>query len=253
MGTMNPTYWILIIAIGISIAVFAFVLPIAQDPAYHDFADSRRLLGINNFWNVVSNLPFLLIGVAGLLAIQNGRLVPQPGLELAYRVFFVGVALTAFGSGWYHLAPANGPLVWDRLPMTIGFAGMLTIIVGDLVATRAGQRLLLPMLAIGAGSVFYWAQTEILGAGDLRPYALVQFLPMLLIAVILIQRRREPDRTRVYWHMLGWYLLAKVFEHFDRQIYALGELISGHSLKHVAAAMAPVALYLALTRKRSET
>lgn len=246
---MTQARWIGMIALAMIVAVLLLVDPIPQSPAYHAFADARAFLGISNFWNVLSNLPFLWVGAAGLIAIHRQRLqLADEHLVTAYWVFFYGIALTAFGSGWYHLAPSNASLAWDRLPMTIGFAGMLTIIVCDLVSVRAGRLLLWPMLAVGAGSVLYWVYTESIGAGDLRPYALVQFLPMLLIMMILIQHRRETARTRVYWLMLGWYVLAKVLEYFDAQIFAAGELLSGHSLKHVAAAMAPWVLLRALQK-----
>lgn len=247
---MTQTRWILLIALAIIAAVFLFVAPIPQDLNYHNFIDTRRIFGIPNFWDVMSNLPFLLVGTGGLIALSKDRLqLAAPELKPAYTIFFFGIALTAAGSGWYHLEPDNVSLVWDRLPMTIGFAGMLTIIVGDLVSVKTGRKLLWPMLIVGIGSVLYWIYTEQQGAGDLRPYALVQFLPMLLIAVILIQRRDAPNRTRVYWLMLGWYLLAKVFEFYDVAIFELGGILSGHTLKHLAAAVAPWILLRALLRQ----
>ena len=50
----------------VSLATLPLLPPIAQDPTYHQFADQRTLLGIPNFWNVVSNLPFVLVGAMGL-------------------------------------------------------------------------------------------------------------------------------------------------------------------------------------------
>lgn len=117
-------------------AFFAIVAPIPQDPAYHDFADKRTLLFLANFWNVMSNLPFAIIGLWGMRHVfRHGATACAPGLELAYIVFFAGIFLTAFGSGYYHLHPGNDPLVWDRLPMTIGFAGLFSIIVGEYVSS----------------------------------------------------------------------------------------------------------------------
>ncbi len=159
----NTNTIVLILAsVAAIIAVFLFVAPIPQDPAYHNFSDTRMLFGIDNFWNVASNLPFLLVGVAGLFYVhRHSDVVCVSGLETAYRVFFVGILLTAFGSGYYHLAPGNGALVWDRLPMTIGFAGLFSIIVGEFVSVRAARRLLLPLLVVGLASVGYWALTEV--------------------------------------------------------------------------------------------
>ncbi len=234
-------------------AIFLFTAPVPQDLAYHNFSDTRMLFGIDNFWNVSSNLPFLLVGVAGLYYVRQHRdAVCVSGLETAYRVFFVGILLTAFGSGYYHLAPGNNALVWDRLPMTIGFAGLFSIIVGEFVSVRAGRRLLLPLLVVGLASVEYWAWTEARGAGDLRPYAIVQFLPMLLIPVILLSYRPVTGTARYFWWMFVFYFAAKLFEQFDAAIFAVGHLISGHSLKHIAAALTPAVFLYALTLRRHD-
>ena len=153
---------ILLIALSaiLIVAVF-FIEPIPQDPSYHAFADTRSLLEIPNFWNVVSNIPFLMVGGAGLyyLISQNhpGLL---PDLSMAYVVFFAGIFLTGIGSAYYHYAPANRTLVWDRLPMTLGFMGFVAIIIGEHISVPVAKRLLIPLLIVGAGSVLYWAITE---------------------------------------------------------------------------------------------
>lgn len=245
---MSPRSIALLAGSAVAVAVFFFlVAPIPQDPAYHEFADQRTLLGIPNFWNVSSNLPFLVVGLWGVVHVfRHGAASCMPGLELAYLVFFAGLFLTAFGSGYYHLQPANEPLVWDRLPMTVGFAGLTAIIVGEYVSPRAGRAILIPLLVAGAASVEYWAYTEARGAGDLRAYAVVQFLPMMLIAVILALFAPAIGRVRYYWYMLAFYVLAKVVEFFDAAIYSAGGLISGHSLKHLFAAGAAAVLLYAL-------
>ena len=247
------TIVLMLASVAAIIAVFMFVAPVPQDLAYHNFSDTRMLFGIDNFWNVSSNLPFLLVGVAGLYYIHRHRdAVCVSGLEAAYHVFFIGILLTAFGSGYYHLAPGNNALIWDRLPMTIGFAGLFSIIVGEFVSVRAGRRLLLPLLVIGLASVEYWAWTETRGAGDLRPYAIVQFLPMLLIPVILLSYRPVTGTARYFWWMFAFYFAAKLFEQFDAAIFAVGHLISGHSLKHIAAALTPATFLYALTLRRHD-
>lgn len=240
-----------LVALTIIALVFYLTLPIPQDPAYHLFADGRQLLGVTNFWNVMSNLPFLIVGWWGLSFVsKHGRDVCASGLVPAYRVFFVGILLTAFGSGYYHLTPSNESLVLDRLPMTIGFAGLFSIVTGEFVSVGIGRRLLAPLLVIGMASVAYWAFTETYGVGDLRPYALVQFLPMLLIPIILSVYRSASDSTRFFWLMIAFYVLAKICEYFDAGIYSLGEIMSGHSLKHLFASLTPATLLYALNRRR---
>jgi hypothetical protein len=233
------------------IAVFVFVDPYPQPQAYHAFADTRTLFGIANFWNVATNAVFLVPGIAGLWMLGSGD---QPGiikgLFPAYHILFVGVLLTAFGSGWFHLAPDNNTLFWDRLPMTIAFMSLVAIIVGEHVSENLGRRLLWPLLAIGAASVFYWDYSESQLAGDLRLYGLVQFLPMLLIPAILLMYPSVFDRTRFIWVVFLLYAFAKVFEQMDATLYDFGEVISGHSIKHICAALGPIVLIYGGTKRR---
>ena len=236
---------------AVVIAVFLFVAPIPQDPAYHAFADGRSLLGIANFWNVASNLPFLVVGAWGVAyVLRHGHAVCLPGLELAYVVFFSGVFLTAFGSAYYHLAPANDPLAWDRLPMTIGFAGLFAVIVGEYVSPRIGRVLVVPLLLVGIVAVEYWIWSESRGAGDLRLYALVQFLPMLMTPFILALYKPAIGSSKYFWGMIGFYALSKTVEFLDAPIFAAGNAISGHSLKHLFAAAATAMVLLGLMRRR---
>lgn len=241
----------LILLSAILITAVFFIDPIAQDPSYHEFADRRSLLGVPNFWNVLSNIPFLLVGAAGVYFSRSRN---RPGMMadmyLAYLVFFTGIFLTGLGSAYYHYAPGNETLVWDRLPMTLGFMGLLTIIVGEHISQPAAKRMLIPLLIIGAASVVYWNMTEARGAGDLRPYAVVQFLPMILIPLILMMYRSVYDNVDFLWIVIVLYALAKLFEYFDFATFEFGQLISGHSIKHFLAAIAPIVFLYGLDRRR---
>jgi hypothetical protein len=226
----------------VAAALLAAVLmlnPIAQDEAYHRFADSRHLLGIPNFWNVVSNVLFAYAGIAGLRYLAAAG---PPGivesLLPSYRVFFSGLLLTAMGSAWYHAGPGIETMVWDRLPMTLAFMSLFSIVIGEQVSVQLGRRLLLPLLLAGAGTVIYWWLGESAGRGDLRPYVLVQFMPMALIPMMLAMYQSPFDRTGFIWLMIVLYAAAKVFEYIDYSVFALGGLISGHSIKHIVAALA---------------
>lgn len=209
------------------------------------------MLGIPHFWNVVSNLPFLLVGGAGAyFAWPSNRPGMLPELYFAYLVFFAGVFLTGFGSAYFHYSPGNDTLVWDRLPMTIGFMGLFAIIIGEHISLRAARQMLIPLLIIGALSVVYWGITESRGVGDLRPYALVQFLPMLLIPLILLMYRSAYASVDFLWFVIVLYALSKLFEYFDYAVFEFGELISGHSVKHFVAAMAPLVFLYGLDNRR---
>lgn len=222
--------------------------PLAQDPAYHAFADDRTLLGIPNFWNVVSNLPFLVVGGWGLVMLAR-----HPGavarLRGAWTVFFVGVLATMPGSAYYHLDPHDASLGWDRLAMVIAFMGLFALVIGEYLSAQWANRLLAPLLFMGVGSVYYWLRTEAQGAGDLRPYALVQFLPMLLVPFIVLLRRGRSDLGPCFGLMIVFYAAAKIFEFYDASVFAAGELMSGHAIKHVLAALGAASLLLGLYRR----
>jgi hypothetical protein len=236
----------------LAVTAVAFVPPIPQDPAYHLFVDQRTLYGVPNFWNVVSNLPFVIVGVLGLLLLMRQEPVTGglPELWPAYRIFFMGVLLTGFGSAYYHLDPYNETLVWDRLPMTLAFMAFFSIIVGEYLSPGLGRALLWPLVIVGVLSIVYWHITESAGRGDLRPYALVQFLPMALIPMILLMFRPRLTGSGFLWAMIACYVVSKITEHYDAELFsALGQ-ISGHSIKHIAAAIGTLFIYLALRQRR---
>lgn len=234
---MKPSYKTLLLALVAlgAVAVALLLDPVPQDPAYHRFADARTLFGIPNFWNVATNLPFLVVGAAGFL--QQGRLASPP-LATHYRTICGAILLVALGSAWYHLAPDNLRLVWDRLPMTVAFMALLAAVIADRISWLAGRGLLWPLVVAGIASIAWWIRGEASGHGDLRAYGLVQFLPMLLVPPIVLWWRGEGIAASRLWMALGAYAAAKLLEHFDAEVYAAGGLLSGHSLKHLAAALA---------------
>ena len=236
-----------------AVSALFFVGPIAQDPHYHTFADTRSLLGIPNAGDVLSNLGFAIVGALGLRWGFSGRLTGcLPGLNKIYLVFFLGIFLTAFGSAYYHLSPNNTTLVWDRLPMTVAFMAFFTLIIGEQISEELAVTLLGPLIVFGIFSVAYWSYTEQKGLGDLRIYILVQFLPILLIPLMLVLFKSPFSSTFSIWLAIGFYVLAKAFELLDKQIYQLNVGISGHSIKHLAAALgAGSILWALLYRQRS--
>jgi hypothetical protein len=245
---------IFLVALSAILVIAVFLLdPIAQDPTYYEFADDRTILKLLNFWNVVSNVAFFLVGGAGLFYLRSkNRPGVHPDMHVAYVIFFAGVFLTGIGSAYFHYAPGNNTLVWDRLPMTIGFMALFAIIISEYISLRVAKGMLLPLLIIGAASVVYWGVTEARGAGDLRPYAVIQFLPMLLIPLILVMYRSVYDKTAFLWSVVALYVLSKFFEQVDLAVFEAGRLISGHSVKHIVAALAPLVFLYGIDIRRPE-
>lgn len=234
-AAVNWRHWFLL-AVAIGACVFALSTErIAQDPRYHAFADQDSRFGIPNGLNVLSNVPFLLVGLFGLARAAAWQRRSQ---RRAFVVFSIGVAAIAAGSAYYHWRPSTDTLVWDRLPITVAFMALFCAVIEDRVSAALGRRLLLPAVCAGLLAVVYWYVTELRGVGDLRLYAVVQFLPMLLLPIVLLLFRAGALRSDPLWGALGLYGLAKVAEHFDGQILAATADLSGHALKHLLAAVA---------------
>ena len=247
---------IVILSAVAAAVVMAFIPRIPQSQSYHTFADNRVVFGIPHFGDVVTNLAFVVVGAFGLRHVVRARRGKKRDASLGpvqawgYGAFFAGVGLVGFGSSWYHLAPSNNSLVWDRLPMSIAFMGLFSAVIGERVSRRAGLWLLPVLSCAGIGSVLYWHFTERAGAGDLRPYALVQYYPMLAVALILVLFRTGPAYGVWAFAAAGSYAVAKVCEYFDATIFAATGVISGHSVKHLASALAVWFVLLMLQRRR---
>lgn len=218
----------------LSIATLAMAGPIPQDPAYHGFADQRTIWGIPNFWNVVSNLPMFFLGAYALRhSLANWQHRPAGVARWIPMMLGVGIFSACFGSAYYHWAPDNLTLVWDRLPMTLMFMPLLALLVFDYLGERAGKAAFFLLLPLGVFSVFYWHFTEAAGHGDLRPYAFVQFFPMLAVPFFLWLFPGRVNYVRYVYLILGWYILAKLAEHFDATVYDTLGFWSGHTVKHL--------------------
>lgn len=209
---------------------------INQDQAYHEFADQRTILGIPHFWNVVSNLPFIVIGVAGLRRVHG---------DPAIFVLFFGILMTGFGSSYYHLDPNDKTLFWDRLPMAISFMAILALAIEERLDAKAGAVLLWPLVAIGIFSLFLWRWN-----GDLRLYGWVQFFPCVALPLLFLLF--APKYTGTYYWVIaaGLYAVAKLFEFYDGAIYSAGSIVSGHTLKHLAAAAACFTVFMYFRERR---
>lgn len=246
--SLSADWWryalLLLVATG-SLALVLLKGPIAQDPGYHDFADQRAFLGVPNFLDVASNLLFLFAGVAGVifcLVEREGR------LRTAWLTFFLGVTLVSVGSAYYHVHPNNDTLVWDRLPMAVGFMGMFAALLGEYASVRLGKSLLVPAVLLGFFSVLYWHWFD-----DLRLYFWIQLIPLLTVPVVMILFRSRFTHQWFLLVALGFYVFAKISETYDREVFAFTQnLFSGHSLKHLLAALSCFSV-LAMLKLRKST
>lgn len=236
---------------GVAIVCFVVLMivtpAIPQSEAYHDFADKREFFGIPNTLNVVSNFPFLVVGLVGLVLCYYGNyfMLSSQGELLGWTCFFVGVAAVAFGSSYYHLKPDDATLVWDRLPMTIAFTSIVAIFIIERIDQHKGTVSIVPLILAGILSILYWRFFD-----DLRPYALVQFLPCIAIPLMAIILPPMYTHSTYWLWAAAFYLIAKVEEAEDKVIYGwTHHIVSGHTLKHLCAAMVPVFLTLMLAKR----
>ena len=255
MISIKASLRMLIVLTAMVILVCCMMQKIPQPQSYHLFADRRSFLGISNFGDVASNLPFAAIGIWGLVFLLRSRFRNRDALFLdrreiwPYLFVFAGLLLTALGSAYYHLAPDNARLVWDRLPMTITFMSMVAAVIAERIHLRLGL-LLLPLLLItGLLSVLQWYWSETRGTGDLRFYAAVQAYSALVILLACFFPRRY-TRTSDFGLVIGFYALAKALELFDKQVFAALHVVSGHSLKHLAAAAAGYCILRMLEKRK---
>lgn len=231
---------IILVAFSLGTLILIVLLdPIPQDLAYHKFADTRSLANIPNFLDIFSNLPFLLTGLCGFSLYLKAN---RP--SICWLTLFIGVFLVAIGSSYYHLNPNNQTLVWDRLPMAIGFMGLFVALLSEWLSPKL-EWTLIPMCLLAAASVYYWHIAD-----DLRFYAWIQFFPLLFI--ILVGALFRPNIPHINFLYLGLacYALSKITEHFDHSIYKItNEVISGHSIKHLAAAFGTYYIYVMLAKR----
>lgn len=227
----------------ITAIVLYMVDPIAQDLAYHNFSDCRSYFGIAHFMDVVSNLPFLVIGFMGLRLSGKAYRKHTMVYFLITFVLFSGVILTGLGSAFYHYAPNNFTLIFDRLPMTLVFTAFFATIIYDYVDRRVGALVFYGFLILGVYSVLYWYYTEIIGLGDLRLYAFVQFFPVVAVPLVLVFYQNSKLYTKQIIYVFGAYVIAKLCEHYDAQLFETLQFISGHTIKHLFSALAVYFIY----------
>jgi hypothetical protein len=221
--------------------------PLAQPESYHQFADQRTVFGVAHAADVLTNLIFAAVGLCGLL-----RVARRPAVDSVTRaalgLFFAGVLATAAGSAYYHLAPDSQTLLWDRAPMVLAFAGLLGAFCAQRVSPRAGVLALAGTLALGAASLVQAATT-----GSVTAYLVLQVGGLVGMVLMLVAGGRPagaasdaaaPRRDGFAWGaLLGWYALAKLLELGDTVVWDVtGQLVSGHSLKHLAAGVAALVI-----------
>ncbi|KAH1124270.1 hypothetical protein AAZX31_06G048400 [Glycine max] len=224
-----------------------FTPRIPRSPKHHQFVDMRNLLGVPNTLNVMTNFPFLVVGVLGLvLALEGGVFnISSQGEVWTWALFYAGIAGVAFGSAYYHLKPDDHRVLWDTLPMMVAFSSLLS----SLVVERLGQRIgLCCMFALNLAAFLCVVYERIYN--DIRFCMMFQLTLPLAIPVIAVLYRSKYTHSRYWFISTGIYLLAKFEGATDRKLYHVNNyIISGHSLEHLCLALIPILLSVMLIHR----
>jgi hypothetical protein len=235
---------------GVGFLVLAVVawgyLPRWDPPVYFEFADRRSWFGIENTLDVLSNLAFLWVGGywwKKLSAVPRGRAGVGLSAYLPLYRFVAGASiLTGFGSMWFHWNPNIETLFWDRLPMTLGFSGMIALIVSDRFAIGVGRKLAVGLVVLSVSHLMLWNA----GLSDLRPYIVLQYGGILLaVALVMVRWKWGVLSNSAIFAAIFLYGLAKVFEMKDLAVFEATASVSGHTIKHLLAAAAIDRLFAA--------
>lgn len=235
----------------LALAVIALGIhgPIHQPQSYHEFADARGFLGLPNAADVLSNIGFALPALWGAWIFRHPAARRALGAAApGYMLFIAALLLTAIGSGYYHLAPDDSRLFWDRLPIALACAGLLAGAYADTHTRPYSMRLVVLLAAAAIASVLWWS-----GTADLRPYLLLQAAPLVLIPIWQAAARASLVERAAFGAAIALYVAAKVAELADRAIYEAMGFASGHTLKHLLAAAASAVIVAVLVSRARKT
>jgi hypothetical protein len=116
---------------------------------------------------------------------------------------------------------------------------LLAATIMERISLKAGLPFFLSVLVVcGFASVVYWQLGAWQGQGDYRFYLFTQYFSAIAIGAIVVLF--PPRYTRTYGLFLAFlfYALAKILELCDQEIFSLGGIVSGHTLKHLSAGVA---------------
>uniref|UniRef100_A0A914YSQ7 Alkaline phytoceramidase n=1 Tax=Panagrolaimus superbus TaxID=310955 RepID=A0A914YSQ7_9BILA len=247
--------------VGLVVIVFILahvIIPrINQVEGYHNYADQRFILGIPFFFNVLSNIPFLLVGILGMHLLWFGKMKEEKIDKIEsnlYAAFFFFIFIGGFGSGFYHLDPTNFTLLFDRLPLSATGMSLLSAIIAERISPILARNLFFPLILFSALATCFWGFTESQGAGDIRAYAFVNFLPALFIPITLLFFPKDYSGTKYFVKLVIFFFISRVAETLDKKVFALTfHLISGHTIKHLTLGFAVFQIYLYLKNRQLQS
>ena len=203
--------------------------------------------------NIVTSMPFLVLGLAGLLRlfIARDRMRNSPGSPLV--VFLLSLIMVGMGSIFYHWSPSTDHLLWDRLPIAVCLAAFACAMANVYSGSRIGGVLLVPGILVAVSSVLYWYVSWARGHEDLRPYIAVQVGSALWAGLVVFRRPAQDAGIAAFRLALMAYTAARIFELFQQQIYNASGVDLGHPLKHLLVAFAAFMVLRGLAQINGQT
>ncbi|KAJ8774810.1 hypothetical protein K2173_017256 [Erythroxylum novogranatense] len=208
------------------------------------FMITVTVTGVPNTLNVITNFPFLIVGVVGFILSLQGCLfnISLRGEVWGWTLFFAGIVGMSFGSAYYHLKPDDARIMWDALPMMIAYSSLLSCFMVERLGQRIGLSCLFGLLLVVLLSMVY-ARTF----NDLRLCMLFQLIPCIVIPGLAFLYPAKYTHSKYWLWAAGVCILSKFEAAFDRKIYNANRyFISGHSLEHLCSAVVPVLLAIML-------
>ena len=211
--------------------------PVPAGALTHQHADNRSWLGIPNAANVLVNVPIFWCAAWGWCATRTSPWTRS--LRLPWQGFHLWVMLASLLAAMYHAAPSDAGYIASHV-CSAGAALMLSF---GLMAERLDRRwgamtscvlAALVVVAIGVASDY----EQRLGGGiDVRPFLLLQAVPLLLVVAGTL--RLPPDRPRrsAWVVLLALYAGARLLEWADAPVFTITGWISGHTLMHACTGL----------------
>ena len=243
--------------LSVNMVLIPILMPsTSQSVDYHQFADQRTYSGTPNFLNVVSNIFIFFSGLAGLILLLLSRefLLHITFINFSerwpYFILFLSVIMASLASTYYHLVPDNARLVWDGFPIAIGIMTLLSTVLIERINENIGFISLPCLILFGVGSVIYWDWSEQFGLGNLNYYIVVQLYSILAITLFSKYFSSGYTGGAGIYVVIILYAFAKLAETLYHEINSLGQLISGHSIKHLFVGLAVFQIVHMLQNRR---
>ena len=227
--------------------------PVALDISPYHFACDGEIFGIPHFWNLLTNVPLLLLGVHGL---RRARKLARDGRAVSFNWIGIWISTIAIGLGSiaYHGWLTPWGLALDRIAISGLIAFFLAHTADVALGIGPSRRLSFGLLVACQATVLVW----ILG-GTAWIYGVLQAVGGVAVLAVFVRGGWRARRglgplsvsPRPVYLFALCYGLAKLFELYDEPVCELTGFLGGHPIKHVFSALGILAFGRMMTAPRA--